>query len=136
MQSELFRLATFSSLPMTASRLYPSRLSRLGFYYNAEAGCFVCHRCSFSADVASVDDERDLHQRHLQQSTICHSDVMASRDLPTFAGSARPPTMSTDAGKLFCIVTVEITRRGYLCVTFGRQGQWLARDFWQCFALC
>ena len=106
MQSELFRLSTFSSFPQTLNRLYPSRLSRLGFYFNVDTGCLVCHRCEFSADLTSVDDERDLHRRHYQQSTICQPppetrDVIGSRDRPTDVADAWPPATSTDAGEFF-----------------------------------
>jgi len=99
MEAELVRLATYSSFPIRVSRLYPSRLSRLGFYYNSATSCIVCHRCHFSTDLKAVDDERDLDQRHYQQSPICRSetdsptetrDVTASRDLPTRHADSLP----------------------------------------------
>ena len=97
MESELLRLATYSSFSMTDSRLYPSRLSRLGFHYDESTSCVVCHRCQFNVDLQSLDDERDLHRRHHRQSTICRDappetrDVIASRDLPTEQVDALPP---------------------------------------------
>ena len=74
MESELVRLATYSSFPLADSRLYPSRLSRLGFHYDAATTHVVCHRCRFRADLRSVDDEQDLHRRHHQQSPVCRDD--------------------------------------------------------------
>jgi len=81
MESELVRLASYMSFPLTQSRLCPSRLSRLGFHYDSTSDSVVCHRCRFSADLRSIDDDIDLNRRHHQQSTVCRHDPPDPRDL-------------------------------------------------------
>ena len=110
MESELVRLATYSSFPLaTSSRWCPSRLSRLGFHYDSVSGRVVCGRCRFGAELRSVDDERDFHVRHHRQSPNCEappetSDVIASRDPLTDRPSS--PESTTASEFISTIITI------------------------------
>jgi len=86
MESELARLSTYSSLPpltVSGRRLNPSRLSRVGFHYDAVAGRVVCHRCRFGVHLQSLVDDGDLDRRHRRQSPGCRqaSPPPETRDL-------------------------------------------------------
>ena len=111
MESELVRLSTYSSFPVAVTGLWPSRLSRLGFHYDAVSGCVVCHRCRFNVQLPTVADHRDLDRRHQQQSPICRRttppppetrDRVTSRDQPTIDVVDRHVTLlagSSDVGE-------------------------------------
>ena len=129
MNSELGRLASYIRFPVTVSRLRPTRLSRLGFYYDDATNCVVCHRCRFSADLTSVHDEHDLQRRHHQQSPTCRDDsdvspetrdVIASRDLPTESDDAHPHATpsprSIDARQFFSFINPSV--REYIVYVF------------------
>jgi len=107
MESELVRLSTYSGFPVTESRFYPSRLSRLGFHYDVVADSVICHRCCFSVQLPSVVDHLDLERRHHQQSPTCRQtpppppetrDRLASRGQLTDDVVARGPHMTTSHG--------------------------------------